>query len=277
MHATNLAADAALDKPVAVLDKGFVRLVDYMGGDARIVQAARVSYGEGTKTVREDQGLINYLMKNRHTSPFEQVELVMHIKMPIFVARQHMRHRTASVNEISGRYSEMRDEFYVPNLERIQKQAKDNKQGSGEAFSADIAMGVVDELSEAQHYAYKDYQHYLELGLAKELARINLPNSLYTEFYWKQDLHNMFHFLGLRLDGHAQFEIREYAKVMASMCALVAPLAYAAFEEHVLNSRTFTAKQIAALNEWINHEACTLSGNELNELREKLGRQRYNR
>ncbi len=231
----NDAADALLDKEVRVLDKGFVRLVDYMGGDDRIVQAARVSYGAGTRTVREDSALIHYLLRNRHTSPFEQVILTFHLKMPIFVARQWLRHRTARLNEISGRYSVMRDEFYVPPLDQVRLQSLSNRQGgSDEAVDPELAARVVSALQDGQRSAYSGYEELLGDDVARELARINLPVSLYTEMYWQSDLNNLFHFLRLRMDWHAQQEIRDYGDVMAAAVRAVAPAAYEAFEEHIL-------------------------------------------
>lgn len=251
-------ADAILDQAFPVLDKGFVRLVDYMGGDARVVQSARVSYGEGTKTVREDAGLINYLMKNAHTSPFEQVVLTFHMKLPIFVARQIIRHRTARLNEISGRYSVMKDEFYVPAPERVQAQSQLNKQGSGETLAPEIAARVRDTLMAEQAEVYAHYEGFLEQDVARELARVNLPLSLYTEWYWQIDLHNLFHFLRLRLDWHAQMEVRAYAEAMAEMARRVAPLCYEAFEEHVLEGRRFSRKELAALRAMLQGQPADL-------------------
>ncbi|MBL8072489.1 MAG: FAD-dependent thymidylate synthase [Nitrospira sp.] len=220
---TTPEAEAILDKEFRVLDKGFVRLVDYLGGDSRIVAAARVSYGAGTKTVREDKGLINYLMRNDHTSPFEQVILTFHAKMPIFVARQWVRHRTARLNEISGRYSVMEDEFYVPPQEQLRRQSQNNKQARGEEeLSADVQERILELLKKDQSNVYSNYEGMLNDGLARELARINLPLSLYTQWYWQIDLHNLFHFLKLRLDSHAQYEIRAYGEVMATMAKVVA-------------------------------------------------------
>ena len=204
-HCTTAEAEAVLDKEFKVLNSGFVRLVDYMGNDSRIVQSARVSYGEGTKTVREDGALIDYLLRHEHTSPFEQVILTFHIKMPIFVARQWIRHRTARVNEISGRYSIMKDEFYVPAEEDVAKQSTDNKQGrSEEKPDASFVQSVILSLKNGQKAAYGDYMQLVESKTARELARVNLPLSLYTEMYWQIDLHNLFHFLRLRLEAHAQ-------------------------------------------------------------------------
>jgi len=241
-------AEALLDQEIPVLDKGFVRMVDYMGGDARIVQSARVSYGGGTKTVRQDRGLIHYLMKNWHTSPFEQVQLTFHTKMPVFVARQWVRHRTARLNEISGRYSVMKDEFYVPAPENIRPQSANNKQGrSEERYTAEEEQEIVNLFADEQRSIYANYERLLGKNVARELARNNLPLSLYTEWYWQIDLHNLFHFLRLRMDDHAQFEIREYAKAMAQCAQAVAPLAYEAFEEHVLGSVQFSRSECEAL------------------------------
>lgn len=241
-------AEELLDREIRVLDKGFVRLVDYLGGDARIVQAARVSYGSGTKTVREDRGLIHYLMRNEHTSPFEQVILTFHCKMPIFVARQWVRHRTARLNEISGRYSVMQDEFYVPEPEQMRLQSEVNKQGrSDEPIPPEVAAEMIERIAEDQRALYKRYEEILAQGVARELARINLPLSLYTEWYWQIDLHNLFHFLRLRMDEHAQYEIRKYAEAMAICAKAVAPMAYEAFEEHVLNSVRFSHSECKAL------------------------------
>jgi thymidylate synthase (FAD) len=240
-------AEALLDQPLPVLDKGFVRLVDYMGSDARIVAAARVSYGAGTKTMREDRMLIQYLYRNAHTSPFEQVQLTFHCKLPLFVARQWIRHRTARVNELSGRYSMMRDEFYLPDAGRVQYQKTDNKQGSGASMPHAYSEAVVAELHSEQAALYQSYSSMLDTGVARELARINLPLSLYTEWYWQIDLHNLFHFLRLRLDVHAQYEIREYAKALAQCAKAVAPLAYEAFEQFGLNAASFSASELRLL------------------------------
>lgn len=236
-HLTNPEAEALLDREFRVLDKGFVRLVDYLGGDERIVAAARVSYGHGTKTLREDKGLISYLMRHAHTSPFEQVILTFHCKMPIFVARQWIRHRTARLNEISGRYSVMKDEFYLPTEDSLRTQSTTNKQGRAEnPVDPESARKIMEGFEAGQREAYSRYEAMLGEDLAREVARIGLPLSLYTEWYWQIDLHNLFHFLKLRLDAHAQWEIRQYAAVMAAMTRAVAPLAFEAFEKHRLNS-----------------------------------------
>jgi thymidylate synthase (FAD) len=252
---TVAAADALLDRELPVLDHGFVRLVDYLGGDARIVQAARVSYGEGTKTLREDKALIDYLLRHRHTSPFEQVIFTFHVKMPIFVARQWVRHRTARLNEISGRYSVMRDEFYLPRPFEVRYQSRQNKQGSDpEAVPEALCQEVIALLEADQARAYADYQTLLAKGIARELARVNLPLSLYTEMYWQIDLHNLFHFLRLRLDWHAQYEIRAYSEAIAKIVQAVCPLAYEAFEEHLLYGQSLSRSELALLREAIDRE-----------------------
>ena len=240
-------AEAILDKEFKVLNHGFVRLVDYMGGDERIVQAARVSYGKGTKTKRKDAGLINYLLRNRHTSPFEQVIFTFHVKLPIFVARQWIRHRTARLNEISGRYSVMSDEFYLPEPKDIRVQSTDNKQGRGEELPHELQQRVLEQLKAEQIAVYQNYNSFIEDDVARELARVNLPLSLYTQWYWQIDLHNLFHFLRLRLDSHAQLEIRRYGEVMAEMVKAVVPMSYEAFEEHILNSKRVAGSTLAKI------------------------------
>lgn len=250
------AAEALLDQPVAVLDHGFVRLVDYLGGDDRIVQAARVSYGEGTKSVREDRALIDYLLRHQHTSPFEQVILTFHLKMPIFVARQWIRHRTARLNEISGRYSVMRDEFYLPREHEVRYQSSSNKQGSDEReVPAELRHRVLELLGSSQARAYQEYEELLADDVARELARVNLPLSLYTEMYWQIDLNNLFHFLRLRLDWHAQYEIRAYGDAIAAAVRAVCPAAYAAFEEHTLYGRSFSRSELELLRAAIDQAA----------------------
>ena len=257
-------ADALIDKEIRVLDKGFVRLVDYLGGDERIVQSARVSYGAGTKTVRQDRGLIHYLMRNEHTSPFEQVLLTFHCKMPIFVARQWVRHRTARLNEISGRYSIMKDEFYLPEPGQMRGQSGDNKQARGEVELPDpLVEKMLKEMEDDQAAVYAHYEQMLEGGLARELARTNLPLSLYTEWYWQIDLHNLFHFLRLRMDAHAQYEIRVFAEAMAVCAKAVSPLAYEAFEEHVLNGVRFSRKECVALGKILEGREGGLKGRNL--------------
>jgi thymidylate synthase (FAD) len=272
-HCIVAAAEEALDKAYPVLDKGFVRLVDYMGGDARIVQAARVSYGEGTKSYREDAALIDYLLRHEHTSPFEQVILTFHIKLPIFVARQWIRHRTARVNEISGRYSIMKDDFYLPAPADVALQSEDNKQGrSDETLSASDAAVVIGRLEAGQKSAYAEYRMLVDEGLARELARVNLPLSLYTEWYWQIDLHNLFRFLMLRLDSHAQKEIRAYAEVILDLSRAVAPAATASFERHILSAVRFSGEEMAELRRRLASpgSAPLLEGKALERLEEKL-------
>lgn len=218
---------------ISVLDKGFVRLVDYMGNDARIVQSARVSYGAGTKSIREDKGLIDYLIRHKHTSPLEQVEFTFHIKLPLFVMAQLVRHRTSNLNQVSARYSVMNDDFYIP--EKIRMQDTKNKQGS-----------VFEELNEESYFtqlieknaerAYKDYEVLLEVGVAREMARMVLPQNLYTEVYWKQDLHNLLHLLKLRMDSHAQWEIQQYANAIYDIIKPIVPHTLESWERHVLHN-----------------------------------------
>jgi thymidylate synthase (FAD) len=270
-HCTVAAAEEILDRSWPVLDKGFVRLVDYLGGDARIVQAARVSYGEGTKSYREDAGLIDYLLRHEHTSPFEQVVLTFHVKLPIFVARQWIRHRTARVNEISGRYSIMKDDFYLPSPLDVAAQSEDNKQGrASAALEAGEAVRVIASLEAGQKAAYADYKTLVDSGLARELARVNLPLSLYTEWYWQIDLHNLFRFLALRLDAHAQKEIRAYAEVLLQIARLVAPAACTSFETHQLHGLHFSGPEMEELRRRLSGQAAVLSGRDLERFEEKL-------
>ena len=265
-------AEAILDKEFQVLDHGFVRLVDYLGGDARIVQSARVSYGEGTKTVREDKTLIDYLLRNKHTSPFEQVILTFHVKMPIFVARQWIRHRTARLNEISGRYSVMKDEFYVPKPEEVRFQSKNNKQGSSQDdVPLELRERIIGLLQQEQAQTYQNYEGLLEDGIARELARINLPLSLYTEMYWQIDLNNLFHFLRLRMDWHAQYEIRVYGDAMAKIVQAVSPLAYEAFEEHLLHGKSFSKTELELMRQSLDIRKLTelISKSEMRDTRKQ--------
>lgn len=269
------AAEALLDQEIKVLDKGFVRLVDYMGGDQRIVQAARVSYGSGTKSYRQDRGLIHYLMRNWHTSPFEQVQLTFHTKMPIFVARQWVRHRTARLNEISGRYSIMKDEFYLPEPENVRPQSDDNKQGRSEdRFSDEQEQEIIGRFGEEQRNVYANYERMLGMNVARELARNNLPLSLYTEWYWQIDLHNLFHFIRLRTDPHAQYEIRVYAEALAQCAKAVCPIAYEAFEEHILGAVTFSRGECEALSAMLAGRSVDLSGRPLLEFELKIAKLR---
>jgi len=224
------------------LDHGFVELVDVMPrlvpdddrktSDYAIVQAARVSYGPGTKKVNEDRGLIRYLMRHLHTTPFEMIEFKFHCKMPIFVARQWIRHRTANVNEVSGRYSILKDEFYFPDVENIRQQSKSNRQGGEEKIEEEWASKYLSYLKTICTESYDIYEDYLGLGVSREQARMILPINLYTEWYWKIDLHNLFHFLGLRCDAHAQWEIRVFADAMLNLIRPIVPFAVEAWEDY---------------------------------------------
>ncbi|MDP6088831.1 MAG: FAD-dependent thymidylate synthase [Candidatus Marinimicrobia bacterium] len=225
---------------IKCLDKGFVRLVDSMGGDDAIVQAARVSYGQGTSKVSQDRGLIRYLMRHRHTTPFEMVEFKFHCKMPIFVARQWVRHRTANINEYSLRYSEARDEFYFPDPEHIQFQSALNKQGRSGEVPLELKQKVLDYFKEISERSFTMYQELNEEGIARELARSLLPVNIYTEWYWKNDLHNLLHFIGLRSDSHAQYEIRVYSDAMAVSVKAVAPFAWEAYQDYVVHGMRFS-------------------------------------
>lgn len=266
-------AEALIDQEIPVLDKGFVRLVDYLGGDQRIVQSARVSYGAGTKSFRQDRGLIHYLLRNEHTSPFEQVTLTFHTKMPIFVARQWVRHRTARLNEISGRYSVMKDEFYVPDPGQVRAQSESNKQGRSDEV-LEGAGEIIAEMEADQRLIYQHYEGMLERGMAREIARANLPLSLYTEWYWQIDLHNLFRFLRLRMDGHAQYEIRVYAEALARCAQAVAPIAYEAFEEHMLHGVRFSRAECLALVAMLEGGESGLSDRSLAIFEEKLAAMR---
>jgi thymidylate synthase (FAD) len=283
---TTAAGQDVVGKEIPCLDKGFVRLVDVMGSDAAIVQAARVSYGAGTKQVSEDRGLIRYLLRHAHTTPFEMVEFKFHVKLPMFVARQWIRHRTANVNEYSGRYSIMKDEFYVPELDQVRFQSATNKQGRSEhAMNPEDAAAMIAQMAASQAEAYAEYEALLDKNLARELARINLPQSLYTEWYWKIDLHNLLHFLRLRLDSHAQYEIRVYAEALAECVRAVVPVAFEAFEDYVLHAVRFTRGERKALERLLGRlkaaqlhaelsdeelRECGLSKREMDEFRAKL-------
>lgn len=274
-----MSKENLIGKEIKCLDHGFVRLVDVMGDDGSIVQAARVSYGAGTKTVNEDRGLIRYLMRHKHSTPFEMVEFKFHIKLPIFIARQWIRHRTANVNEYSGRYSIMKDDFYLPDLDQIRPQSEMNKQGrSDETFSDEKANAIREKLGAVQKELYTEYESLLGEDLARELARINLPLSNYTEWYWKIDLHNLFHFLRLRIDSHAQYEIRVYGEALAEIVKEIVPHAWEAFEDYSLNSANFSKPELNAMKrllegqkvEDLNLEEIGLSKREFAEFQLKL-------
>ena len=228
------------DNAIKCLDKGFVRLVDSMGGDNAIVQAARVSYGKGTSKLSQDRGLIRYLMRHRHSTPFEMVEFKFHCKMPIFVARQWVRHRTANINEYSLRYSEARDEFYYPDPEHIQFQSALNKQGRMGEVTPELKLKVLNYFKEISERSFEIYSELNQAGIARELARSILPVNLYTEWYWKNDLHNLLHFIGLRSDSHAQYEIRVFSDAMAESVKAVAPFAWEAYQDYIIKGMRFS-------------------------------------
>lgn len=232
---------------IKCLDSGFVRLVDSMGDDAAIVQAARVSYGAGTKSISDDRGLIRYLMRNQHTSPLEMVEYKWHIKAPIFVARQWLRHRTANVNEISARYSVLKDDFYIPDLNDIEAQSKTNKQCRGGELEAIKRSKARCSIKDNSRKAYASYSDLLRSNVARELARVQLPTNVYTEWYWKIDLHNLFHFINLRTHSHAQKEIRVYAEAMYQMIKEHVPVACEAFEDYVRQSYRLSRMEIEVI------------------------------
>jgi thymidylate synthase (FAD) len=236
LRAVSAGMEAHLYRAQPVLDHGFIRVIDYMGDDSAIVQAARVSYGAGTKHVQNDEGLIRYLMRHWHSTPFEMCEVKLHVKLPVFVARQWIRHRTANVNEYSGRYSILDREFYIPAPDQLAAQSTVNNQGRGEVLQGEEAARVLDLLKSDANRAYDHYEAMLsqdgQQGLARELARMNLPANIYTQWYWKTDLHNLFHFLRLRADPHAQYEIRVYAEAIAACVRDWVPLAFGAFEDY---------------------------------------------
>jgi thymidylate synthase (FAD) len=271
------ALEEVLYEALPVLDHGFVRVVDYMGNDEAIVQAARVSYGRGTKSVRTDAGLIGYLMRHRHSTPFEMCEIKYHVKLPIFVARQWIRHRTANVNEYSARYSVLDREFYIPAPDALAAQSTVNNQGRGEVLQGEEAARVLEMLKRDATQAYDSYQAMLsqdgQQGLARELARMNLPANVYTQWYWKTDLHNLFHFLRLRADAHAQYEIRVYAEAMAAMVADWVPLAYGAFADYRMGGVTLSAQAVDVLKRRLQGEVVTqdTSGMSKGEWREFCG------
>ncbi len=277
------ALDAMLGEPIPVLDGGFVRVIDYLGDDAAIVQAARVSYGRGTRTVRSDRGLIRYLMRHWHTSPFEMCEIKLHVKLPIFVARQWIRHRTANVNEISARYSVLDREFYVPPPEELAAQASNNRQGRGTTLPRPVAERQAAAMRALCEDAYALYERLLEgegdaPGLARELARSVLPVSIYTQWYWKIDLHNLLHFLRLRLDSHAQAEIRAYAQVIADIVSKWVPLTWEAFVDYRLHGASLSRMEVEALRAYLHGErpdlaALGMSRREIREFCERFGLQ----
>jgi thymidylate synthase (FAD) len=271
-----------------LLDHGFVRVVDYMGTDSAIVQAARVSYGAGTKKTREDEGLIRYLLRHRHTTPFEMCEIKFHIKLPIFIARQWIRHRTANVNEYSGRYSVMDKEFYLPKAEHLAAQSLQNHQGRGACLSGAEALRALEILETDSRTAYAHYEELLngsetgavydpnKQGLARELARMNLPVNYYTQWYWKIDLHNLLHFLSLRADSHAQYEIRVYAEAMLEIVKAWVPMTYRAFMDYRMGCAELSAQGLEVVRrrlrgEEVTQETSGMSKREWDEMVELLG------
>jgi thymidylate synthase (FAD) len=277
LRAVSDGMEAHLYHAHPVLDHGFIRVIDYMGDDAAIVQAARVSYGAGTKHVQNDEGLIRYLMRHWHSTPFEMCEVKLHVKLPVFVARQWIRHRTANVNEYSARYSVLDREFYIPAPEQLAAQSVVNNQGRGEVLSGEESARVLEMLKSDANRAYDHYEAMLsqdgQQGLARELARMNLPANIYTQWYWKVDLHNLFHFLRLRADPHAQYEIRVYAEAIAACVKDWVPLAYAAFEDYRMGGVTLSAKAIAVVKRMLSGEKVTqeTSGMSKGEWREFEG------
>jgi len=269
------ALEEVLYQALPVLDHGFVRVIDYMGDDSAVVQAARVSYGKGTKKVSEDKGLIHYLMRHRHSTPFEMCEIKFHVKLPIFVARQWIRHRTANVNEYSARYSILDREFYIPAPEQLAAQSAANRQGRGDVLTGVEAQRVLEILKQDSTTVYDHYAEMLnetesgaaidaaKQGLARELARMNLSLNFYTQWYWKIDLYNFMHFLSLRADPHAQYEIRVYADAMLGVLRKWVPLTAEAFEQHRLHATTLSKNALDAIRRMLKGETVTLESSGL--------------
>ncbi|TFH22448.1 MAG: FAD-dependent thymidylate synthase [Myxococcales bacterium] len=288
-RATVDAIEEILYEPLSVLDHGFIRVIDYMGDDSAIVQAARVSYGTGTKKSRDDAGLINYLLRNWHTSPFEMCEIKLHVKLPIFVARQWIRHRTANVNEYSARYSILDNEFYIPEREHLSAQSKTNRQGRGDLLEGPEADRVLELLREDAARAYTHYEEMLNettegieidesrQGLARELARMNISLNFYTQWYWKTDLHNLMHFVRLRADDHAQYEIRAYADVLLDILERWCPHTHAAFCNYRMGGAQLSETALDVVRrllagETLEQESSGMSPREWRELNTLLGR-----
>ena len=263
---TSPELEKVLYEALPVLDHGFVRVVDYMGDDNSIVQSARVSYGKGTKKVSTDAGLIKYLMRHRHSTPFEMCEIKYHVKLPIFIARQWIRHRTANVNEYSARYSILDKEFYIPSIENIASQSTINNQGRGEVLSSEEASNVISILKADAEQTYANYESLLnesseggvldenKSGIARELARMNLTLNTYTQWYWKIDLNNLLHFLALRADDHAQYEIKVYADAMLDIVKKWVPITYGAFDDYRVGGTELSAKEVNFLRKLIKGE-----------------------
>jgi len=285
---TSPELEKVLYEAMPVLDHGFIRVVDYMGDDTSIVQSARVSYGKGTKKVSTDSGLIKYLMRHRHSTPFEMCEIKYHVKLPIFIARQWIRHRTANVNEYSARYSILDKEFYLPSSEHLAAQSKSNRQGRGDLIEGDQAKKILDLLKNDAERTYNNYEMMLnerfdgstidenKKGLARELARMNLTLNTYTQWYWKTDLLNLLNFLSLRADSHAQYEIRAYADIMLDTVKKWVPIAYEAFMDYRVGGIEVSAKSKLVIQKLVKGEKCDyenskLSKREWNELMESFG------
>jgi len=285
---TSPELEKILYEVLPVLDHGFIRVVDYMGDDTSIVQSARVSYGKGTKKISTDSGLIKYLMRHRHSTPFEMCEIKYHVKLPIFVARQWIRHRTANVNEYSARYSILDKEFYLPKKENLAAQSKNNRQGRGDLINGKQADDVLKILKEDAEKSYKDYEIMLnerydgttinenKKGLARELARMNLTLNTYTQWYWKTDLLNLLNFLSLRADDHAQYEIRAYAEIMIDTLKRWVPITYEAFMDYRVGGMELSSKGKSVISKMIKGESydfenSKLSKREWNELMESFG------
>ena len=288
-RATVPAVEEILYQPLPVLDHGFVRVIDYMGDDSAVVQAARVSYGRGTKKITQDRGLLRYLLRHRHSTPFEMCEIKFHVKLPIFVARQWIRHRTANVNEYSARYSILDREFYLPAAGHLAAQSHSNRQGRDQVLEGAEAEQVMALLKRDAEQCYDTYEHILNeaengeradparQGLARELARMNLPVNFYTQWYWKVDLHNLLHFLSLRTDPHAQYEIRVYAEAMLEAVKRWVPLTFEAFEDYTQGAFRLSAQGLAIVKRLLDGEPVTqensgLSAREWGELMQGLGR-----
>jgi len=285
---TSPELEKILYEAIPVLDHGFVRVVDYMGDDSSIVQSARVSYGKGTKKVSTDSGLIKYLMRHRHSTPFEMCEIKYHVKLPIFIARQWIRHRTANVNEYSARYSILDKEFYMPSKDHLAAQSASNRQGRGDLINGKQAEDILNILKEDAERTYDNYELMLNerfdgttidknnKGLARELARMNLTLNTYTQWYWKTDLLNLLNFLSLRADNHAQYEIRAYADVMIESLKKWVPVTFDAFMDYRVGGMELSAKGKSVIQKLIKGEKCdfdssSLSKREWNELMESFG------
>ena len=287
LRATVPSLEEILYKPLLALDHGFVRVIDYMGDDTAIVQSARVSYGKGTKKISNDKGLIKYLMRHWHSTPFEMCEIKLHVKLPIFIARQWIRHRTANVNEYSARYSILDKEFYIPSIENLASQSQINKQGRAENLSPEEAEKVIELLKSDAEQTYRNYEVMLNensdgetldessMGIARELARMNLTLNTYTQWYWKIDLNNLLHFLALRADAHAQYEIRVYADIILDIVKKWVPVTYEAFEDYRVGGTQLSAKEILILKkiikgETVDPDAEGISKREWGELQKKF-------